>query len=299
MPAANSSTISPGGGGARVDELAHASRDRLRLALAPVRAGIAVAALVADEQLDRMAEDRVGELARRGERLVVLAELLAEQMVDRGEHLRPRAVVEGQRQVQRRALAPLAEHRDVGVAEAVDRLELVADEEHIRRARAGAEQVDDVALQTVRVLELVDHQRAEPQLLRLAHLVVVAEQVAREQLQVLEVERRLTLLRRGVLGGEEVEQLLQEILVALGELVERCLLEPVARVAERRGPVTGRREHVREVEQLRRVRAERERGIRGRRAASPSRRGRRRGRVPPPAARRAGRRRVPAARARA
>ena len=56
---------------AGVDELADAARDRLRFALAPVRSGVAVAALVADEQLDRMAEDRVGELARRGERLVV------------------------------------------------------------------------------------------------------------------------------------------------------------------------------------------------------------------------------------
>ena len=49
-----------------------------------------------------------------------------------------------------------------------------------------------------------------------------------QKLQILEVERRLALLRGRVLGREEVEQLLQEILVARGELVERGLLEPVA-----------------------------------------------------------------------
>ena len=94
-----------------------------------------------------MAEHRVGELARRGERLVAVAELLAEEVVDRGEHLGPRAVVPRERQPQRRPLAALAEDLDVGMAEAVDRLELVADEEDVRRAGPAAQQVDDVALQ--------------------------------------------------------------------------------------------------------------------------------------------------------
>ena len=40
------------------------------------------------------------------------------------------------------------------------------------------------------------------------------EQVAGEQLEILEVERRLALLAGLVLGREEVEQLLQELLVA-------------------------------------------------------------------------------------
>ena len=79
-----------------------------------------------------MAEHRVGELAGRGERLVAVAELLAEEMVDRGEHLGSRAVVARERQALRRCLAALAEDRDVRVAEAVDRLELVADEERRR-----------------------------------------------------------------------------------------------------------------------------------------------------------------------
>ena len=83
-----------------------------------------------------MAEHRIGELARRGERLVAVAELLAEEMIDGGEHLGPRAVVPRERQPQRSALPALPEDRDVGVAKAVDRLELVADEEHVGRDAA-------------------------------------------------------------------------------------------------------------------------------------------------------------------
>ena len=80
-----------------------------------------------------MSEDRVRKLARRGQRLVAVAELLAEKMVDRGEDLGARAVVPGERQPQRCTLAALAEDGDVGVAEAVDRLELVTDEEDVDR----------------------------------------------------------------------------------------------------------------------------------------------------------------------
>ena len=251
-----------GRGCAGVDELAHPPRDRRRLAVAPVRACLAVAALVADEQLDRVPEHRIRELARRVQLLVARPELVAEEMVDRREHLGPRAVVERQRQALLGAFAPVAEDGDVGVAEAVDRLELVADEEDVGRPRPGFQQVDDLALQPVRVLELVDHQRPEAQLLRLAHALVVAQQVAREQLQILEVERRLALLRGRVLGGEQVEQLLQELLVALRELVECGLLEPVAGAAERSGAVAGRRQQG-EVEQLLRIRRRQsERGVR-------------------------------------
>ena len=125
--------------GAGLDQVGDAAGDRLRLTLAPVRARLAVRPLVADEQLDGMAEHRIGELARGGERLVAVAELLGEQMVHGREHLRPRAVVERERQPLRRSLAAIAEDRDVGVAKAVDRLELVPDEEHHRAApRPGA-----------------------------------------------------------------------------------------------------------------------------------------------------------------
>ncbi len=185
-----------------VDELAHAAGDRPRLTVAPFHAGVAIAALVADEQLDRMSEDRVGELAGCRERLVARAELLSEEVVDSREHFGPRAVVARQRQADGGSFTTRAEDADVRVPEAVDRLELVADEEDVGRAGPTAQEIDDVALQAIGVLELVDHDRPEAQLLRLADRVVFAQELAREQLQVLEVERRLTLLRRRVLGGE-------------------------------------------------------------------------------------------------
>ena len=72
--------------------------------------------------------------------------------------------------------AALAEDLHVGVAEAVDRLELVADEEPLRVG--PGQQVDQLALEPVRVLELVDHDRAEAQPLALAQRLVVAQQVA-------------------------------------------------------------------------------------------------------------------------
>ncbi len=59
---------------------------------------LAIRRLVGDEQLDRMAEDRVGELARGRERLEAVAERGLEEVVDGGEHLGPRAVVLRQRQ---------------------------------------------------------------------------------------------------------------------------------------------------------------------------------------------------------
>ena len=223
--------------GARVDELTHAARDRAGLRPAPVLTRLAVGLLVGQEQLDRVPEHGVGELARRGERLVAVAELLAEDVVDRGEHLGTRAVVLGQREALLGRRAPLAEDADVGVPEPVDRLELVTDEEHLLRGPA-AEQVDHLALERVRVLELVDHDPAEAQLLGLEDASVPDEQVAGEELEILEVERRLALLAGLVLGCEEVEQLLQERLVAGCDQLERRLLDVLASLLEGRGPRT-------------------------------------------------------------
>ena len=95
-------------------------------------------------------------------------------MIDRGKNLGTRTVVQRQRQDRAGLLAPLAEDVHVGVAEAVDRLELVADEEQL----LAGDQIDQVALKAVRVLELVDHHCAEPPRLPLPDLVVLAEQVA-------------------------------------------------------------------------------------------------------------------------
>ena len=167
-------------------------------------------------------------------------------MIDDCEHLRPRAVVARQREQRLRPGAALAEDLHVGVAEAVDRLELVADEEPLR-VRPGQE-VDQLALEPVRVLELVDHDRAEPQPLSLAQALVVAQQVTGVQLQILEVERRLAILRRRVLGGESVQELLQQIAILQRQLVERRLLDRLPRVLIARSSLAARPEAA-EVEQ--------------------------------------------------
>ena len=135
---------------------------------------------------------------------------------------------------------PLAEDLHVGVAEAVDRLELVADEEPLR-VRPG-QQVDELALEPVRVLELVDHDRAEAQPLALAQALVVAQQVAGVQLEILEVERRLAVLRRCVLGGEAVQELLQQLAVLQRQLVERRLLDRLPRLLVARRSLAARPE---------------------------------------------------------
>ena len=205
-------------------------------------------------------------------------------MVDDLQHLGPRAVVLGQREHAARGLAPLAEDLDVGVPEAVDRLELVADEEEV----LGREQVDQLALEPVRVLELVHEHRAEAPALPLADRRVVAEQVAGGQLEVLEVERRLARLRRRVRVGEAPQQLLEQGAVARGELVEGGLLDRtpgllVGREALRWPP---RARELGEVEQPLGVRRsleelERPRAARPRRACVAARPCRRRGTARP------------------
>ncbi len=234
------------GRGARVDELLDPPRDVLRLCAAPVDAGARVRRLVGHEQLDGRAEDRIGELAGRREWLKLLAELGPEEVIDDCEHLRPRAVVARQRQQRLRPGAALPEDLHVGVAEAVDRLELVADEEPLRVG--SRQQVDQLALEPIRVLELVDHDRAEPQPLPLAQALVVAQQVTGVQLKVLEVERRLAVLRRRVLGREAVQELLQQVAILQRQLVERRLLDRLPRLLVARRPLAARPEAA-EIEQ--------------------------------------------------
>src|SRR5207244_8849984 len=135
------------------------------------------------EQLDRSAEHRVGELAGRRQWLKLVAEVRTEEVVDDGEDLRARAVVHRQRQhAFAGLLTPLAKDLNVGMAEPVDRLELVAYEEPLVVARTAGDHVDKLALQPVGVLELVDHDRPEAELLALADRLVVTEQIARAEL---------------------------------------------------------------------------------------------------------------------
>ncbi len=107
------------------------------------------------------------------------------------------------------------------------------------RHRPGTrEQIYQLALKAVRVLELVDEHRAEAPALALADRRVVPKEVPRVQLEILEVERRLALLRGRVGVGKASQQLLEEPSVSCGQLVERRLLDAVARLFVAREPVT-------------------------------------------------------------
>ena len=203
-----------------------------------------------------MPEHGIGELGRRRERLVVVAERVAEEVVHRLEHLRSRAVVARKCEQGGRLRTPLAEDLEIRVPEAVDRLELVAYGEDLGEITVRDE-VDELALQPVRVLELVDHDHPEAKLRGLAHRRVVAEQVARGELQVLEVHDRLATLRRRVLRAETLEQLLQKLAIRRGQLLERRSLHALPRGLERGGPPASTRER-REVEELLRRRAARD-----------------------------------------
>ena len=140
--------------------------------------------------------------------------------------------------------------------EPVDRLELVADEEELRPGRPLGDQIDQLALEPVRVLELVDHDRREAQVLALADPLVRAEEIPSVQLQVLEVEHSLAPLRRVVRAREAFEQRLEQVSVADRELVERRLLDHLARLLVRRGALAAA--HL--------VRGEVEQAVGGRRA---------------------------------
>src|SRR4249920_1897370 len=98
------------------------------------------------------------------------------------------------------------------MAEPVDRLELVADREDFRQLGMRNE-VDQLALEEVRVLELVDHHELESQLHGVSNRGVVPKQVPSGELEILEVDRGLASLDRRILVCEALEQLLEEIAV--------------------------------------------------------------------------------------
>ena len=207
----------------------------------------AVAALSVTSSSNAFRSAGTSAPSRGLEPLELVAELPAEELVHRREHLGPRAMVSRQGEHGRRGAPPLAEHGDIGMPKAVDRLELVADDEEIG-VRSLAQEVEQLGLQPVRVLELVDHDRAEPLPLAGADRRIVAEQVPRPELEILEVDRRLRVLGVRVRLAERRQELLQELAVAGGELLERGGDQHVARLGERGGPRPARL-HVREGEQ--------------------------------------------------
>src|SRR4029453_17114813 len=84
---------------------------------------------------------------------------------------------------------------------------------------------DQLALEPVRVLELVDADLPEAQLLARADRLVVAEQVASPQLEGVVIERGLAVLRSLVAALEPLQQLLEQLAVARGDGVQRSLLD--------------------------------------------------------------------------
>ena len=105
----------------------------------------------------------------------------------------------------------LAEHLHVRVAEAVDRLVLVADAEHV----VAPELLEQLVLQRVRVLELVHEHVLEALRVLDPQALVIGEQVAGEQLEVLEVDRRAGALAGLVALAVQLEQLAQHRVVAV------------------------------------------------------------------------------------
>ena len=173
-------------------------------------------------------------LDARHERREALPHPLRERRVDDVEDLRMRAEVDGQRERAAglgEAGAAGAEDADVRVAEAVDRLQLVADHE-LRRA---GEEVEELDLERVGVLELVDEHPLEALAQRVADARRVAEQVAGQQLEVVEVERRPRALARRVRAAVARQEV-----VELGERRARPVTR--ARVGERLARLEVRRD---------------------------------------------------------
>ena len=158
----------------------------------------------------------------RGGVEVPVREHLVEPLVDEGDDRRDRAEVGGEGEGL--AAASLDEalrllvDRDVGAAEAVDRLLGVADDEELARLQAAAAPVGrglplrvlgqeerDLGLQRVGVLELVHQDEVEAPLEVAAHGDRGLQDVARAEEEVLEVHDRRVRLRL-LVGGEEAPQ---------------------------------------------------------------------------------------------
>ncbi len=106
--------------------------------------------------------------------------------------------------------------------EAVDRLVLVADPEEV----AARKQLEQLVLQLVRVLELVHEHVLEARGVSLPESLVSREQVARDQLQVLEVEGRALTLEPLIAVAVQLEQRAQHRVIAV--LALRHLEGPVS-----------------------------------------------------------------------
>jgi hypothetical protein len=141
--------------------------------------------------------------------LLELDEALFEDGVYGLQQRRAAAEVERQREarvVRAKLVAALAEQPHVGVAKAVDRLELVADSQQV----ATIERAQDRQLAAIGVLELVDHQHVEALRPRRAHRLTLVQQLLREQLEVVEVHACPRALGSLVGEAEALQQLVEQ-----------------------------------------------------------------------------------------
>src|ERR1700730_7633021 len=132
-----------------------------------------------------------------------------EDGVDGGEDVRMAAEVVGEREAGATRIelgAARAEEIDIGVREAVDGLELVADGEEVL-ALQGAKNGE---LARVGVLELVDHQQLETLRPGRAHIGALVQESAGEQLEVVEVESATLALGGGVALGEPTQERVEQ-----------------------------------------------------------------------------------------
>ena len=162
---------------------------------------------VGDQQLDH----RLGRRSVVAPRAQVDPVLVhrPEGTVERAQDLRARAEVGGQRRGPARCLqarATRAEDLHVGMAEGVDRLQLVTD----RAGVVARHQLEQLELQGVRVLELVDHDALEALAVAGGDPGLAGQQVARQQLEVVEVDAAASALGRRVGVGVAPQQLVDE-----------------------------------------------------------------------------------------
>ena len=129
----------------------------------------------------------------RGERLIHAG-------LDPGHAAKARVQVQRRRAERGETVADLAVDADVGAPEAIDRLLGIADQEQRAGPRpdpapvglgivVGGEQQQDLGLQRIGVLELVHEDPLEAGLEAAPHLGVVADEIARAEQQIEEVER--------------------------------------------------------------------------------------------------------------
>ncbi len=172
--------------------------------LAPARRG----GRVGDQQLDQRSARR-SDLAPRDERLEARAVQRAGSGVDGREDLGPGPEVAAQHgggALARTRVARGAEDLDRRVTKAVDRLELVADDERL----APVEPPQQPHLERVGVLELVHHDPLEAVRPGVPERGRTVEERAHGELEVVEVHRRAGALGRCVGVGVAPEQLAEQ-----------------------------------------------------------------------------------------